>query len=442
VTYQSGFDTTRLDFYLTQGANVVYTFPNFYGNQPGSQWSFDPNGDMAVAFRDVNGDGTKDVVVAAMYDTKGNAFGTIRWYVGGVYINQGESFSHDTELHRAMNDNLEEKTIESIQAYASAVLSGKKPEIKHAVAVVPEFGLSLVQFTPKKWHILARAGGDLNRDDSTDSAMVIQSGISRTPNDAPGRALIIVFKLADGRFQRTAVSMDAILKGDEGGAFGDPFDVNGLSIKDNQLSFGFYGGSAERWTVGYTFSYIDFRYNKLPAPGFYMEIYNESGINIKGEVTVSEKYDFGEDRLLTYTASGPNLTWNIKNFRNIPRGLEVSLDEIHSEKLRAWMFLKPGADTTEYLKEILGSEPMGYRVSSEKNDDAIATANVEQDSLVIRLVSGGKISRQCPERFSYKEGEGVVIMDVTAKYITFTIGGEDYFWEFETNTVLPTRGRG
>lgn len=116
-------------------------------------------------------------------------------------------------------------------------------------------------FIPDGWHILERTKGDLekvegdlNKDGINDVAFVIE-GISKSKDEAPPRALLIAFGTKDPTYNLSIKSENAILRADEGGVWGDPFE--GISIDRGSLVINFYGGSNFRWYGKYRFRYQD-----------------------------------------------------------------------------------------------------------------------------------------------------------------------------------------
>lgn len=106
------------------------------------------------------------------------------------------------------------------------------------------------------WTVLYQVEGDLNRDEVPDRVTALQSPDNiRLPkvscsgeepfSQAPPRRLIV--ELSDGKGARHVAVDDAniLLRSDEGGVFGDPFE--GVSIERGALVISNYGGSRWRW---------------------------------------------------------------------------------------------------------------------------------------------------------------------------------------------------
>lgn len=138
-----------------------------------------------------------------------------------------------------------------------ASASQAQDEIKRPPLRVPEVGDNALKFPPPGWRAETETWKevDLNGDGKPDAAFVISNGGSgATGVEEPSivkHVLVLALRGADGRLHRSIVSDDAVLDGDEGGAFGDPFES--LSIEKGALVIMHYGGSRDRW--GYTHRY-------------------------------------------------------------------------------------------------------------------------------------------------------------------------------------------
>ncbi len=129
-------------------------------------------------------------------------------------------------------------------------------EVKRPPLRVPEAANTALQLVPPGW----RAEGvpnevDLNGDGRPDAVLVISHGGTGAPGDDPlvvvKHVLVLALRGSDGKLHRSIVSDDAVLDGDEGGAFGDPFES--LTIEKGAVVIKHYGGSRDRW--GYTHRY-------------------------------------------------------------------------------------------------------------------------------------------------------------------------------------------
>ncbi|MBU0476638.1 hypothetical protein KKB68_01340 [Patescibacteria group bacterium] len=119
-----------------------------------------------------------------------------------------------------------------------------------------ESGKGIEALIPEGWMIIAKAKGDLNEDDLTDVAIVIEEETeSLSLEGAPSRTLLIILQKDNGAHELSAQSDKAILMASEGGVFGDPFE--GILIDKGSLLIRFYGGSNWRWERVYKFRYQD-----------------------------------------------------------------------------------------------------------------------------------------------------------------------------------------
>ncbi len=127
---------------------------------------------------------------------------------------------------------------------------------------VPTSGSSARDFIPAGWHILSSASGDLNGDEQTDVAMVIESDVAMVENRGPSgtrvepakaRILLVLFRQQGAPGLRLAARHDTfILRANEGVDF-DPFEE--LRIDGGALVIPFYGGGWWRFNAAYTFRY-------------------------------------------------------------------------------------------------------------------------------------------------------------------------------------------
>ncbi|MDX2044750.1 MAG: hypothetical protein SF097_26300 [Acidobacteriota bacterium] len=88
---------------------------------------------------------------------------------------------------------------------------------------LPQTVVAVREFVPAGWTVEAEVGGDLNRDSIADLAVVL---VEEMPANADKenpperqRALLILFKTADGKFKRAALAEKVLLCTRCGGAF-------------------------------------------------------------------------------------------------------------------------------------------------------------------------------------------------------------------------------
>lgn len=131
----------------------------------------------------------------------------------------------------------------------------KRPPLR-----VPEVVNAPAEFAPSGWHMEKETlkEADLNGDGRLDAAMVISSG-EQLNTDAQGErafakhVLILALRGSDGKLHRSIVSDAAVLDGDEGGVFGDPFES--LSIERSTVVIKHYSGSRDRWSYTHRYRY-------------------------------------------------------------------------------------------------------------------------------------------------------------------------------------------
>jgi hypothetical protein len=112
---------------------------------------------------------------------------------------------------------------------------------------------------PSGWGVLIEddepvtTEGDLNKDGITDVAMIIEQ-LKANTEEAPNRSLLIAFGTNDS-YSLSIIADKVILKSDEGGVWGDPFES--LSIERGSVVVSDYGGSNWRWYNKYRFRFQD-----------------------------------------------------------------------------------------------------------------------------------------------------------------------------------------
>ncbi|WP_025695068.1 hypothetical protein [Paenibacillus durus] len=113
---------------------------------------------------------------------------------------------------------------------------------------------------PEGWDIFERVKGepvivegDLNKDNISDFATIIQKTLVN--QTVSPRSLLIAFGNKDNTYSISIIADKVILKADEGGVWGDPFDS--LIINRGSVIVSDYGGSNWRWYNKYRFRYQD-----------------------------------------------------------------------------------------------------------------------------------------------------------------------------------------
>lgn len=103
-------------FFLLDGQNyILYSFPKFYGNN----WS-GVDGLAAVAFKDVNKDGLKDVIIIAYVDAGAGPSIIDPFPIAGIYFQKkNKTFTTLPALDQAINDKGDNQTIKGVIQYVS-----------------------------------------------------------------------------------------------------------------------------------------------------------------------------------------------------------------------------------------------------------------------------------------------------------------------------------
>jgi len=171
-------------------------------------------------------------------------------------------------------------------------------EVKRPPLQVPDAVAEPAKFAPAGWRVDEGAlqQADLNGDGRADAAVVIShGGLGDAEAVYVKHVLVLALRETDGKLHRSVVSDAAVLDGDEGGAFGDPFDS--LSIDRGAVVISHYGGSRDRW--GFTHRYRH-QHNQWMLIGLSMgnqdalnlEHYDDQDINLStGLVDAKEKGD-------------------------------------------------------------------------------------------------------------------------------------------------------
>ena len=122
---------------------------------------------------------------------------------------------------------------------------------------VPEVVNAAADFVPPGWRLEKEMlrEEDLNGDGRPDAALVLTHGGNGPSVDAQfsKHVLVLALRGSDGKLHRSIVSDAAVLDGDEGGVFGDPFD--GLMIERGAVVISHYGGSRDRWSYTHRYRY-------------------------------------------------------------------------------------------------------------------------------------------------------------------------------------------
>jgi hypothetical protein len=105
-------------FLLDDQGHILYPFPDFYGNR---EWVARYGGVEAVAFKDVNKDGLKDVIIIANVDNGIHGPGRVDEFpMASIYFQKkNKTFTTLPALDQALNDQGHNQTIKDVIQYVS-----------------------------------------------------------------------------------------------------------------------------------------------------------------------------------------------------------------------------------------------------------------------------------------------------------------------------------
>ncbi|WP_342427415.1 DUF4163 domain-containing protein [Paenibacillus sp. FSL L8-0158] len=105
-------------FLLDDQGHILYPFPDFYGNR---EWVARYGGVEAVAFKDVNKDGLKDVIIIADVDNGIHGPGRVDQFpIADIYFQgKNKTFTTIPALDQALNDQEHNQTIKDVIQYVS-----------------------------------------------------------------------------------------------------------------------------------------------------------------------------------------------------------------------------------------------------------------------------------------------------------------------------------
>ena len=123
ASYKSTENIDRFNFYFLKDGAIEYQFADFYGNRQG--WMADEI--VAVAFKDLNNDNLKDVIIIANYMTGIGPDAAVPFPVIGVYLNKTEYFDHDDALNADINSDLSIRSVAAAVKYFKDKKSAQQP---------------------------------------------------------------------------------------------------------------------------------------------------------------------------------------------------------------------------------------------------------------------------------------------------------------------------
>jgi hypothetical protein len=165
---------------------------------------------------------------------------------------------------------------------------------------------SIASIIPKNWKAIDTAYGDLNNDKKEDLVLVLEYNQPidevRAYGDADTeiirefqkpRVLAIYFKNARYQYVFGLQNNNFILRSEEGGAYGEPYQQ--VTIVDNRLILDFMGGSSWRWQLNYQFKYENKEWLMVKAT-------NSSWDATSGEMN-NKEYNFVSKKLIQTTGN-------------------------------------------------------------------------------------------------------------------------------------------
>jgi hypothetical protein len=177
-------------------------------------------------------------------------------------------------------------------------------EIKRPPLKVPESADTAAKLVPRGWRLedgtLNEA--DLNGDGRPDAAFVISNGGEANDSNVVKHVLVLALRGSDGRLHRSIVNDAAVLDGDEGGVFGDPFQ--GLSVARGVVAIQHYGGSRDRWSFTHKYRFQNGQWELIgleigSTDTLDLEHYDAQDINLStGLVNAREKGKERGDRIV------------------------------------------------------------------------------------------------------------------------------------------------
>ena len=182
--------------------------------------------------------------------------------------------------------------------FAAALMtwsSAGAQEVKRPPLRVPPVTDAVARFVPSGWRLETDKvrEADLNGDGRPDAAFVISNGGTAEDSAVVKHVLVLALRGDDGKLHRSIVNDAAVLDGDEGGVFGDPFED--LTVERGAVVITHYGGSRDRWgfTHRYRFQNGEWKLIGLTIGStdtLNLEHYDNQDINLStGLVEASEK---------------------------------------------------------------------------------------------------------------------------------------------------------
>src|SRR5229473_2305571 len=187
---------------------------------------------------------------------------------------------------------------------ASACALTSAQEIKRPPLRVPEAADAAVKFVPSGWRLEPETlkETDLNGDGRPDAAFVLSNGGDANDPNVVKHVLVLALRGGDGKLHVSVVNDAAVLDGDEGGVFGDPFQ--GLTVGRGVVAIQHYGGSRDRWSFTHKYRYQNGQWELIglevgSTDTLDLEHYDDQDINLStGLVNAKKKGKDVGDRIV------------------------------------------------------------------------------------------------------------------------------------------------
>ncbi len=154
----------------------------------------------------------------------------------------------ENNLGKGQKEEIFTEELPSVSATASTSVQNSADDNNPPI---PTKGKDLKGFIPEGWKIKSSVEGDLNKDSLPDIAAVIEKE-DDTDSSFP-RILFVLVQDKDKSYTLTVKTATAIMKANEGGVWGDPFET--ISVDRGSILLRFYGGSNWRWYKHYRFKF-------------------------------------------------------------------------------------------------------------------------------------------------------------------------------------------
>ena len=167
---------------------------------------------------------------------------------------------------------------------------------------LPSEGATVGDLVPEGWKLMVEANGDLDKDGRDDVAAIIEwteavrhernCGKKGYDSHAAPRILLIALAGDDG-YRLAESDSGVVLRSDEGGVWGDPFQS--LEIARGTVVLSHYAGSAWRWGMVQRF--------RFQNGGWYLIGHTESSHHTVSEQTSEYDYNLSTGKV-AITATG------------------------------------------------------------------------------------------------------------------------------------------